>query len=173
MRFSFLALLLLFITLNIAKCDMDSCRQTFGSNKYDLNRLSSFTLFASDDQYDYAINPCSVVPPEGCHGHAVPYEMSCQYQRSFHMWSTMAFLDSKSSFSPNLNATYTENPDGPGTGVFMTTTNGDPCFGRTRYMRMKFICDKTIEQPSNISIVEWSNCDFHVEVRATQACPLE
>ena len=84
----------------------------------------------------------------------------------------MAFLDSRSTFPPNRNATYTENADGPGTGVLMTTTNGDPCFGRTRYMRMKLICDRSVNRPMNMSIVQWSNCDFHVEVRASQACPL-
>jgi len=152
---------------------MDSCRQTFGSNKYDLNRLNSFTLFASDDQYDYSINPCAIVPPDTCHTHTVPNEMSCQYQRAFHQWSTMSFLNGQSPWPPNANATFTENPDGPGTGIFMTTSNGDPCFGTTRYMRMKFICDKTIEQPSNISIVEWLKCDFHVEIRAAQACTIE
>jgi hypothetical protein len=85
----------------------------------------------------------------------------------------MAFLDSKSPFSPNQNATYTENPDGPGTGVFMTTSNGDPCFGRTHFMRMKFICDKTVERPLNMTIVEWYICDFHIEIRAAQACPIQ
>ncbi|CAF0738193.1 unnamed protein product [Adineta steineri] len=173
MRFSFFTLILLFAVLNTAKCTMDSCHQTFGSNKYDLNRLSKFTLFGSDDEYDYALTLCDIVKAEACHGHTVPYEMSCQYNRAFQMWSTMAFLDGKSTFPPNLNATYTENPDGPGTGVFMTTNNGDPCFGRTRYMRMKLICDKTVEQPTNMTIVQWSNCDFHVEVRAIQACPIQ
>ena len=172
MPFSFVLLFFLFITFGTAECAMDSCRQTFGTNKYDLNRLSEFVLFGSDDEYDYAITTCDIIKADACHGHTVSYEMSCQYNRAFQMWSTMAFLDSKSTFPPNLNATYTENPDGPGTGVFMTTINGDPCFGRTRYMRMKFICDRTVERPTNMSIVQWSNCDFHVEVRASQACPL-
>ncbi|CAF1133924.1 unnamed protein product [Rotaria sordida] len=152
---------------------MDSCRQTFGSNKYDLNRLSEFTLFGSDDEYDYAFTPCAIVKPDACHGHTVSNEMSCQYDHSFHMWSTMSFIDSKSPWPPNANASYTENPDGPGTGILMTTTNGDPCFGVTRYMRIKFICDKTIEQPANMTVVQWIRCDFHVEVRAAQACPIQ
>jgi hypothetical protein len=173
MRFSLLSSIIFFAVLNTAKCTMDSCQQTFGSNKYDLNGLSEFTLFGFDDQYDYALTPCAIIKPDACHGHTVPYEMSCQYQRAFRMWSTMAFLDTKSTFPPNLNATYTENPDGPGTGVLMTTSNGDPCFGTTRFMRMKFICDKTVEQPSNITIVEELRCDFHVEIRAKQACPIE
>jgi hypothetical protein len=85
----------------------------------------------------------------------------------------MTFLDSKSPFPPNHNATYTENPDGPGTGVFMTTSNGDPCFGTTRFMRMKFICDKPVERPTNITIAEEAGCIFHVEVRAAQACLIQ
>ncbi|CAF1022690.1 unnamed protein product [Rotaria sp. Silwood1] len=173
MRFLFLALILLFAILNTAECAMDSCRQNFGSNKYDLNRLSEFTLFGSDDEYDYAFTPCATVKPDACHGHTVLNEMSCQYDRSFQMWSTMSFVDSKSPWPPNANASYTENPDGPGTGILMTTTNGDPCFGVTRYMRIKFICDKSVEQPTHMTVVQWIRCDFHVEVRAAQACPIQ
>jgi hypothetical protein len=84
----------------------------------------------------------------------------------------MAFLDTKSPWPNNMNATSVENPDGPGTGVYMVTGNGDPCFGRTRFMKIKFICDKTVERPSNMTIVQWSSCEFHVEVRAIQACPI-
>jgi hypothetical protein len=172
MHFSLFVPILLFIILNTATCAMDSCRQTFGPNKYDLNRLSEFAVQGSDDQYDYAFAPCAIVKPEVCHTHTVPNEMSCQYDRAFQMWSTMSFLDTKSPWPSNVNASYTENPDGPGTGVFMTTSNGDPCFGQTRYMRTKFICDKTVEHPRNMSIVQWTTCDFHVEIRAIQACPI-
>ncbi|CAF0872199.1 unnamed protein product [Didymodactylos carnosus] len=171
MRSSFLVLIIVSVILNNVECDMYSCVQTFGSNTYDLNRLSQFTLLGIDDQYDYAFTPCSLVPSIACHGHIVENEMSCQYDRSFQMWSTMSFLDSKSRWPPNANATYTESPDGPGTGIVMTTTNGDPCFGVTRYMRIKFICDRTVEQPMNMTIVEEIRCDFHVNIRAAQACP--
>ena len=54
----------------------------------------------------------------------------------------------------------------------MTTSNGDPCSGRTRYTRIKFICDRTVERPSNMTIVQWSICDFHIEMRAIQVCPI-
>ena len=173
MRFSLLTFICVLAILTITKGAMDSCRQTFGSNQYDLNRLNEFTLLGSDDEYDYALNPCDIVKPEACHGHTVPNEMSCQYSRPFQMWSTMSFIDTKSTWPSNVNATYAEGPGGPGTGIFMTTSNGDPCFGRIRYMRMNFICDKNVEQPTNMTIVQWSNCDFHVEVRAIQACPIK
>ena len=173
MRLLFLALVSLFAILNSGKCAMDSCRQIFGSNKYDLNRLNEFTLLGSDDEYDYSLTPCAIVKPDACRGHTVPNEMSCQYSRPFQMWSTMSFLDTTSPWPSNVNATYTENPDGAGTGILMTTSNGDPCFGRVRYMRMKFICDKTVERPTNMTVVQWSNCDFHVEIRAIQACSIK
>ena len=62
---------------------MDSCRQTFGTNKYDLNRLSDFVLFGSDDEYDYAITLCDVIKVDACHGHTVPYEIELPIQSCF------------------------------------------------------------------------------------------
>lgn len=174
MRFSsFYVILLLFNNLYLSKCFMDSCHQTLGSYTYDLNRLNNFTLFGSDDQYDYFLTPCDVLKSNQCYGHTVPNEMSCQYQRPFTQWSSMAFLDSKSPWPQNQNASFRESPGGPGTGIVMITTNGDPCFGATRIMTTRYICDKTIQHPMNMTVVQWSRCNFIVEVRAIQACPIE
>jgi len=169
----YFALILLFTNLYVIKSYMDSCRQTLGAYIYDLNRLNNFTLFGSDDQYDYFLTPCNTLKPNECYGHNIPNEMSCQYQRSFQQWYNMAYIDSKSPWPNNLNATYTESPGGPGMGIVMRTTNGEPCFGSIRIMQTRYICDRTIENPTKLSIVEWSKCDFVAEVRAIQACPLE
>jgi hypothetical protein len=174
MHTSFLILIAFFVVLNSVECMMNSCLQTFGSNKYDLNGLSKFTLSGSDDEYDYALTPCAIVGREACHNHAVPYEMSCQYYRRYERWFTMAFIDGKSPFLPNKNATYEENSDGPGTSVLMTTSNGNTCLGVPRYVTIKFICDKTVVRPTDMTVLRnLTSCEYHIRVRAAQACPIQ
>lgn len=152
---------------------MDSCRQTFGSNKYDLNSLSEFTLYGMDIEFQYAFTPCGVLKTNECFGRTFQNAMSCTYESLFNRWYTLSFLDAKSPYPPYTNASFWENPDGPGTGVLMITSNGDPCYGLTRFMRVKFICDKTAEGVSNITASQVDVCVFGLELRAKQACPLE
>ncbi|CAF1265915.1 unnamed protein product [Didymodactylos carnosus] len=59
----------------------------------------------------------------------------------------------------------------PGTGVIMKSTNGDICNMINRTMIAKFICDKTIKNPTTMKIAELPPCTFNIEIRAAQACP--
>ncbi len=152
---------------------MGSCLQTFGSNKYDLNRLSNFTLHGSDSQSNYFLTPCGVLKSSPCYGNTSQNAMGCQYQHQFKSWSVMAYLDTKSPWSRNGNATYQENPSGPGTGIVMTTNNDDICFDELRFMTTTFICDRTVSHPKTMIVVQLAQCSFTAEVRAMQACPLE
>ncbi|UJR12575.1 hypothetical protein I4U23_016751 [Adineta vaga] len=152
---------------------MNSCLQTFGSNKYDLNRLSNFTLYGNDSQSKYFLTPCSFSKSSPCYDHTFPNAMSCQYDRQFKSWYGMAFLDTKSPWSRNNNATYQENPSGPGTGIVMQTSNGEICFDELRFMTTTYICDRTVLHPTTMTVVQLAQCRFTAEVRAIQACPLE
>jgi hypothetical protein len=173
MRVFFFYLILILVNVNLIKCFMGSCLQTFGSNKYDLNRLSNFTLHGSDSQSNYFLTPCGVLKSSPCYGNTSQNAMGCQYQHQFKSWSVMAYLDTKSPWSRNGNATYQENPSGPGTGIVMTTSNGDICFDELRFMTTTYICDRTVSHPKTMTVVQLAQCSFTVEVRAMQACPLE
>jgi len=173
MRFSFLLFILLLVNINRIECYMGSCVQTFGSNKYDLNRLNNFTLYDADSQSRYFLTPCNNLPSSPCYTNASTNAISCVYQHEFQSWSTMAYLDMKSPTHRNNNATYQENPSGPGTGIVMETSNGDICFDELRFMTTTFICDETVSHPTTMKVVQLAQCRFTAEVRAMQACPLE
>lgn len=150
---------------------LDACRQSFGSRKYDLNRLSGITLAGTDAQFRYLLRPCGLVATEKCGKSFVPFEpgmMACQERISTSSFeSAMGFLDGYDK-SPNL--AFIENPQGPGTGIVMIIRNAK-CNGQERPVNVTFVCDKTVASPTTMNVVEGPTCKFAIEVRATQACP--
>ena len=55
----------------------------------------------------------------------------------------------------------------------MITSHGDPCYGLTRFMRVKFISEKTIELITTMTVSEVDVSVARSEIRAKQACPKE
>lgn len=92
-------LLLVILFHHVAVQDiMPSCRLTFGSNKYDLTRLSELTLNGDgtrSDHYHYALNPCGLVPPASCGIPTTPRTgvMGCQASAANTFVSTLAYID--------------------------------------------------------------------------------
>jgi hypothetical protein len=151
---------------------MPSCRLTFGSNQYDLTRLSDFTLNGdgtTSDQYHYAINPCGLVPATSCGIPTTPRPgvMACQTSVVNTFISILAFIDGVTG----TNASFIEREE-PGSGVVMTIRNGDGCGGPPRTMIVTFMCDHKVRRPTSIDIDESPSCTFNIQLRAADACPL-
>jgi hypothetical protein len=170
-----MALFYLILTLlNVIQIDssLHSCRQTFGSNKYDLNQLSHLTLFGSDTSFRYALTPCGLVSTDNCGKSSKPFEngmTSCQERVSANSFeSAMGFLDGYGK-PPNLE--FSENPQGSGTGVLMTMRNAK-CNQAPRIVNITFICDKNIPNPTTMDVQETS-CQFAITVKAAGACPVK
>src|SRR5689334_17159238 len=152
--FRMVLLHLILILINVIQIDstLDSCRQTFGSNKYDLNRLSDLTILGDDSQgFKYAFTPCGLVPINQCgQGSIEPGMTACQV-RGTTFESSMGFLDGYGK-SPNIE--FSENPAGPGTGVLMTMDNAR-CSGGQRLVRVTFTCDESAKNPTRMEVVEF------------------
>ncbi|CAF0757670.1 unnamed protein product [Didymodactylos carnosus] len=165
--YSFLLLLLLLVHrhLIINGDKMASCQQTFGSSKYDLNSLNTFTLTGSDQEYNYAFTPCGIVPQTSCGGRMVNGVMACQTSKTQSFVAVIAYTDG----SKPTNATYTKDAK----GIVMTTINGDTC-GPRRTMTATFICDKNIKKPTTMEVHEPRppGCTFNIIVKAAGACPI-
>jgi hypothetical protein len=173
----FLVYLILF-SINIIriKSDLPSCRQTFGSNTYDLNQLSHLTIKGEGFPYGYAITPCGLVPTSECGSNTgPPFEdgmTSCQTyigdpsQPRFE--STMGFLD---GYGKTPNIEFIENSDGPGTGVMMTMRNAR-CGGIERLVKARFICDENMKTPTGMYVNENQPCVFAIKIKAAGACPV-
>jgi hypothetical protein len=151
---------------------MPSCRLTFGSNRYDLTRLSDLTLNGdgtTPDHYHYAINPCGLVPPTSCGIPTTPRTgvMACQTSMINTFVSILGFIDGVKE----TNALFIEREE-PGSGVVMTIRNGDICGGPPRTMIVTFICDSKVKRPTLIDVDETPACIFNIELRAADACPL-
>ncbi|CAF1475486.1 unnamed protein product [Didymodactylos carnosus] len=99
---------------------MNSCVQTFGNRTYDLNLLSRFVLNGTDttrgNRFWFA--PCNSLPKAVC-GYEVSGAMSCELDNRNEFDEFVSYMDGYRT----PNATYRENPDGPGTGVIMITQN--------------------------------------------------
>jgi hypothetical protein len=171
-----LAYLILF-SINIIriKSDLASCRQTFGSNTYDLNQFSHLTIKGEESPYGYALTPCGLVPTSQCGSNSGPFEdgmTACQTyivdpsQPRFE--SAMGFLDGYGKL-PNIE--FIENNAGPGTGVIMTIHNAR-CSGVDRLVKVTFICDKSVKTPTNMDVKEDPSCQFAITIKAAGACPL-
>jgi hypothetical protein len=150
---------------------MPSCRLTFGSNKYDLTRLSGITLNGdgtTSDRYHYALNPCGILPPTSCGTPVPPRDgvMACQTSSTNTFVSVLAYIDG----TKPTNAVFTEREE-PGSGVVMTVRNGDDCRG-PRPMIVTFICDQKVKHPSSIDVDESPACTFNIKLTAADACPL-
>lgn len=166
---------LIYLLLNINQINgsLKSCRQTFGSNTYDLNQLSHLTIIGQDSTFQYAFTPCGSVPTENCGKPTTifPFEKgmtACQERIGGATFeSPMGFLDGYGK-SPNIE--FKENPQGPGTGVVMTMQNAK-CNGAPRIVIVTFICDKTMKNPKNMIVVEKPICQFTITVKAAEACP--
>jgi hypothetical protein len=171
----FLVFTILFL-INIIQIDSDlaSCRQTFGSNRYDLNQLSGFTIVGEQAIYRYAITPCGLVPTSQCGENSSPFDpgmTSCQINLIGpipRFESPMGFLDGYGKL-PNLQ--FTENTDGPGTGVIMTMRNAR-CSGVERLVKVIFICDRGVKIPTRMDAVEAPQCQFTIRIKADGACPI-
>ncbi|CAF3731932.1 unnamed protein product [Rotaria sp. Silwood1] len=163
------------ILFNIIQIDslFERCRQTFGSNKYDLNQLSHLTILGENNSYSYALTPCGLVPTDKCGSSTLPFEQgmtACQEKISETKFaSAMGFLDGYGK-SPNLE--FNENPQGPGTGIVMIMRNA-LCNGNERFVNVTFICDKRIKQPTKMNVVEDPKCKFTMTIIAAEACPIK
>ncbi|CAF1099877.1 unnamed protein product [Rotaria sordida] len=166
---------LILILFNIIQIDssFERCRQTFGSNKYDLNQLSHLTILGEEKPYRYVLTPCGLVPTDKCGSSTLPLEQgmtSCQEKISEATFaSAMGFLDGYGK-SPNLE--FNENPQGPGTGIVMTMRNA-LCNSGGRFVNVTFICDKSIKQPTKMNVVEDPKCKFTIIIIAAEACPIK
>jgi hypothetical protein len=170
----FVFTILFLINIIQIESELDSCRQTFGSNKYDLNQLNDFTISGDEGFYRYVITPCGLVPITQCGDNPFPpFESgmtSCQVRNlgppSFE--SSMGFLDGYGK-PPNLE--FSENTDGPGTGVIMMMRNAK-CSGGERGVKVVFICDESITTPTRMDAVEFPTCQFTLKIKAAGACPI-
>ncbi|CAF5028902.1 unnamed protein product [Rotaria sp. Silwood1] len=166
---------LIVILFNIIQidCSLETCRQTFGSNKYDLNQLNHITLIGEDKTFRYAFNPCDLVPIDKCGKNSGSFEQgmtACQERiLGTKFESPMGFLDGYGKL-PNLE--FSENPQGPGTGIVMIMRNAK-CNGVERFVHVTFICDKSIKQPTTMNVIEDPMCKFMITVQAAEACPLK
>ncbi|UJR23973.1 hypothetical protein I4U23_026940 [Adineta vaga] len=167
-----LSYILTFIGLFQIINSLDSCRRTFGKNKYDLNQLNHLALEGDDGDFRYVLTPCGLVPKEKCGKTTGPLEegmMACQERIATSGFeSAMGFLDGYGK-SPNLE--FQENPQGPGTGVLMTVRNA-LCNARERLVTVTLICDKIVKSPTTMVIVEAPTCQFAITVKAAGACPI-
>ncbi|CAF1457410.1 unnamed protein product [Adineta steineri] len=173
---STMVLFYLILTLvNIIPIDssLRSCRQTFGANKYDLNKLDHLTLSGGDTQFRYLLTPCGLVPADKCGKSPAPLDKgitSCQERIATSSFeSAMGYLDGYGK-SPNLE--FKENPQGPGTGVVMTMRNAK-CNMNKRLVKITFICDTSITNPTTMDVKENPTCQFDITVKAAGACPIK
>lgn len=160
-------------SLTLVVGQLDACQQTFGSNKYDLNQLNTFTLSGDDGSFRYVLVPCGLVTEQKCGRSTMPFEKgmtACQERISSSTFeSAMGFLNGYGK-SPDLE--FLENPSGSGTGVIMTMRNA-LCNGQQRLVKVVFICDETILKPTTMHVVESPTCSFTITVRAAGACPVK
>jgi hypothetical protein len=173
-----LILFMFMMVLMYSNSQMQSCIQTFGNSSkrtYNLNRLSKFTLNGTDTPTGHVFwfSPCNTIPNTTCTDVTSAGAMSCQLLNKDVFYEYVSYMDG----FKGTNATYEENPDGPGTGVIMTTQNGDDCnphqWCSKRIMIAKFICDKTIEIPSIMDVTENPLCTHNFVIRAHGACPVK
>ncbi|CAF1586333.1 unnamed protein product [Adineta ricciae] len=152
---------------------LDSCRQTFGKHKYDLNRLNHLVLSGDGGEFRYVLTPCGLVPTDKCGKSGTPFTqgmMACQERIATSSFeSAMGFLDGYGK-TPNLE--FVENSQGPGTGVLMTVRNA-LCNGRERLVKITFVCDESQKNPSTMVVVEGPTCQFAITVKAADACPVQ
>ncbi|CAF1050737.1 unnamed protein product [Rotaria sordida] len=166
---------LILILFNIIQIDssLNTCRQTFGPNKYDLNQLSHLTILGEEKPFRYVLTPCGLVPTNKCGSSTSSFEpgmTACQERiPDARFESAMGFLDGYGK-SPNL--LFNENPQGPGTGIVMTMRNA-LCNGHERFVNVTFICDENIKQPTKMNVIEGPICKFKIIVRAAEACPVK
>jgi hypothetical protein len=172
----FLIYLILFL-INIIQIESElaSCRQTFGKNTYDLNRLSHLTIMGEERSYAYAITPCDLVPTSECGTKSSPFEpgmTACQRMiqnpSNAGFASAMGFLD---GYGKPPDIEFIENTDGPGTGVIMTMRNAK-CNDRERLVNVTFACDESVSTPTKMDVVESPTCQFTIKINAADACPL-
>jgi len=153
---------------------IDSCRQIFSLNEYDLNQLSNFTIFGEETSFRYAITPCGLVPTDRCRQNTSPFEAgmtACQERLvgstpSFQL--AIGFLDGYGK-PPNLE--FSENTDGSVTGVTMMMRNAR-CNGGERTVKVVFICNENIKTPTEMNAVEFPACQFTLQIKAAGACPI-
>lgn len=153
---------------------LDSCRQTFGSNTYDLNELSHLTLTGEQGIYRYALTPCGVISTDKCGTNPLPFEpgmTACQERfigpSTPVFESAMGFLD---GYGKTPNIEFRENSDKPGSGITMTMRNA-LCNAQPRLVIVIFTCDKSIETPTTMEVVEFPTCEFTIRISAAGACP--
>ena len=176
MMILFFCVILFFIDINEIDSKYQPCEQTFGSNHYDLNQLSHLTIKGQETLFTYAFTPCGLVSTDQCGPpSSTPFEpgMTACQQRfkgpgSPTFESSMGFLDGYGK-SPSFQ--FTENTDGPGTGVIMVMKNGI-CNGGERLVTVTFTCDKSILNPTSMEVVEFPICVFQIRIRAAEACPV-
>lgn len=157
-------------------CKYQPCEQTFGSNHYDLNQLSHLTIKGQETLFTYAFTPCGLVSTDQCGPpSSTPFEpgMTACQQRfkgpgSPAFESSMGFLDGY-GMSPSFE--FSENTDGPGTGVIMVMRNAR-CNWSDRVVKVVFTCDKSITNPTSMEIVEFPTCQFTIYIKAAEACPV-
>jgi hypothetical protein len=165
---------LVVISLSVIQIDssLDACRQTFGPNKYDLNQLDHLTLLGDEGLFRYALTPCGLVSTDKCGTYAMPFEKGmtgCQERiASTSFESSMGFLD---GYGKTPNIEFSENPQGPGTGVVIIIRNAK-CNGMERLVTTTFICDQSVHNPTKMDVTEVS-CKFTITVRAAEACPVK
>ena len=151
---------------------LDVCRLTFGSSRYDLNRLNGLTLLGGDASFRYALSPCSPVPTEQCGTNTQPFEagmMACQERVSPNKFeSPMGFLN---GYGKSPDVEFKANPQGEGTGVLMIVRNA-LCNGGERLVQVTFICDPSANKPKTMNVSEAPICTFTITVKAAEACPL-
>jgi hypothetical protein len=168
-------LILFLINIIQIESELASCRQTFGTNTYDLNQLSQLTITGQGFPYAYAITPCGIVPTSQCGPNGSPFEpgmTACQENildpSNPRFESAMGFLDGYGKL-PNIE--FIENTDGPGTGVIMTMRNAR-CSGLERLVKVTFICDQGVKTPTDMDVNESPSCQFTIKIKAAGACPV-
>jgi hypothetical protein len=170
----FVFTILFLINIIQIESDLASCRQTFGSHKYDLNQLSGFTISGREGIFRYVITPCGLVPTDQCGAKTTPFELgmtSCQVNTLYipaTFESEMGFLDGYGK-PPNLE--FSENTDGSVTGVTMMMRNAR-CNGGERTVKVVFICNENIKTPTEMNAVEFPACQFTLQIKAAGACPI-
>jgi hypothetical protein len=167
--FYFICILIKIIQINSS---LASCRQTFGSNKYDLNQLSHLTLLGDRNSYRYALTPCGLISKDKCGKPGTsPFEpgmTACQERIATTTFeSSLGFLD---GYGKSPDIIFSENPQGPGTGVVMSMSNAI-CNSHERKVNVTFICDKSVKNPTTMDVIEAPVCTFSITVKAAGACP--
>lgn len=171
----FVYVILFFIHIDRIESKFQPCEQTFGPNHYDLNQLSHLTITGNDPQFRYAFTPCGLVPTDQCGSSSTGFQAgmtACQERvegpGAPRFESEMGFLDGY-DHPPNIE--FSENADGPGTGVIMTMKNAK-CNLVERLVKAIFTCDKSVKNPTTMDIVEFPACQFTIRIRAAEACPV-